>query len=469
MWKRWTGQAARNCSRWLPSCSRWPLGALALSGAVVLVLPTQQIRLGASQLQGLIGGYMYEVDLPVDQKVTELRVADIYLPPTMRTEWNYHPMGRAVPQFQVKRTGGGTSASLQTQQLFWNDAFPFQYGTTYTYQVTVAFDESAPSLGLSAPPAGANASDIYYRSYASGQPPVTITAIPMQTIAADAQTADARYDLRYSTYTFLNHNFGTTTYRGGLYAGNSTDPARIGRSYLRFRPAAPAAGQSFWTGSVNAYLTKAVASGSWQVGCQPVADNGWTVPTLTWATAPPLDPLSPLTVVPVTYSTVSPTPAWLHWPMHDATLTSVMGSQPLSAGLAVTSEAADQQGHADSWLYFAKTEYDPVLAPQLIYALSAGPVAPPTQVQSLALPATVKGGTSFTGSVSLNYAVQQDYWVRLSSSGGIVTVPSGVFVKAGTSSASFTATAATVSTNTATGLTATASAGSASATVTVTP
>ena len=115
---------------------------------------------------------------------------------------------------------------------------------------------AAPSHGARRSPATATAANAAARAtsnptHASGQW-VTINVTPNECVVQDNQTADSRYDLRYSTYVYKDFKFGSKIYRGGLFAGFANDPSRVGRSFLKFNLPAWQTGQDLWIcGSVN--------------------------------------------------------------------------------------------------------------------------------------------------------------------------------------------------------------------------
>ena len=46
-------------------------------------------------------------------------------------------------------------------------------------------------------------------------------------LAAENQAVDSRYDLRYGNPTLLDFQFGSSIYKGGLFAGYANDPSRV--------------------------------------------------------------------------------------------------------------------------------------------------------------------------------------------------------------------------------------------------
>ena len=190
----------------------------------------------------------------------------------------------------------------------------------------------------------------------------TCAVVPMKALATDDQAVDSRLDPRYSTNTFINHNFGSTTYRGGLFAGFNNDPARVGHSLIKFALPSLPSGQYPWrVGSVVAYATRDFTAGTTtsatNIACQRISDN-WTGPTATWSLAPAMP--SATNGVPVIYN------SWTCWLLNSDIYAALIAKNGvLSVGLESVNE------NSSSWSYFAKIEYDPALVPFVMYAYGA--------------------------------------------------------------------------------------------------
>jgi hypothetical protein len=111
---------------------RWWLTGAVLCAAVFAVLPGGQVRLGAAQLQGLVGSYQYERTLAEDCYVDNLRVGRVGLSPTsIEIEWDYEgflPAQNVV--YEVKRVDPNNTETILGE-------------TSETYY----FDNSAHTLG----------------------------------------------------------------------------------------------------------------------------------------------------------------------------------------------------------------------------------------------------------------------------------------------------------------------------------
>jgi hypothetical protein len=209
--------------------------------------------------------------------------------------------------------------------------------------------------------------------------------------AADNQAVDSRTDPRWSPSKFLDYNFGSSTFNGGLYVGHAgsytvsgqttedgsstiQDSSGVGRSFANFLLAGGSSGSSSNSpsgadlryGSVNAFLVNAVLSGgdatdtfSIKVGCQPIPYSGWLGNQMVWSGAPTIDPTAGLGAQTVTQSTLSgqtpPGPFWMGWDMSEQLRSAFSGysSGPLNQTFAwaLTDETAT------GWAYFAKREF----------------------------------------------------------------------------------------------------------------
>ncbi len=293
-------------------------------------------------------------------------LTDIYLPKTLRIEWL--PQSYQYNSYVVTRSGGGASSGTTTGNTFWNDAFDFVFQTPYTYHVVDNWT-----------------ADRYWDStnqvwiYPGGQVDLgSLTVTPMQQLVTENQVVDARYDPRYSVWTFVNHKFGTTTYRGGLFAGYNADNSQVGHSYLKFLLPAPASGQTVLpVASVNAWFTRnydltgSPNPDSVGVACQSVPSY-WNAKSITWANAPAFSSSQTAQI----FSGTPQTPPWVHWKMGvDVAAFLSAGGGPYSVALSGTQEpivggAGPTSGSASGWVYFAKKEYATGQPATLLYALS---------------------------------------------------------------------------------------------------
>jgi len=347
----------------------WSLLGLLLCTLVFAVLPGGQVRLGARQLQGLVGSYLYANPMRLPEP-SDVRITQIFLPKTIRVEWN--DGGENIfpdSSFVVQRIDPATStvlATFNTHDEFWVDSFDFQYGTTYEYRVTTVPTSSAGSE-LPPPPPGADPNEVTYYWVASD--PVSIQAVPQYHVADENQTVDSRLDLRYGNPTLLDFKFGSRIYKGGLYAGFASDPSRVGRSFLKFELPSLPTGASYWAGSVNAYHTVSAAGGNTEIGCQEVADASWTAAPLKWSLAPTLAPGDAVERYTVVYDPDTPanSTTWAHWSLNSEIEGAFAGTGLLSVGLASTHETWNK------WVYFAKKEYDSSLSPVVLYAYEPAP------------------------------------------------------------------------------------------------
>lgn len=372
--------------------------------------------------------YQYEIcNIQVDRSPSNLRVTQIAKPNRMRLEWDYAPMNGVNPPLLAleRRTGGGAWAELVRGNILQYDDTTFAWGTSYEYRVFVASDSDC--LGLPAPPPDAPPESIHHGSYVSGGTPVMISATPVEAAASENQAFDSRYDLRYGNPRYLDFNFGSRVYRGGLFAGYAADPSRVGRSALKFSFSGIPSGSHIWTGTVAAYHLRSFATGTVNVGAQEI-DSNWSAGTLVWSNAPTF--ATPWYVNACSYDSASPASVWRNWYMEYEVAWAATDALPLAVGLSSTDE------NTAGWAYFAKTQYDGGLGPRALYVYGA-PIYP---LEVRVVPSVILGGNLGTGTVYLNDAAPAGgALVGLGSSEpAIAAVPANVTVPAGQRSAAFT-------------------------------
>lgn len=382
-------------SRWARVASRWTRqGALnvllvCLMGGVVLA---KQLLLrpahimqsggppgGGSQYGDVVG----VVDIYLQSQTPEPKMIVVQFPVAPDPTTTYDPYTGDTTTVTVDpRWLRSTAAAAGTAQQLYNqgagvpappivfDNSGFQSGTRYWY---VEADRTTVVVTHPTTPPTSQTTVSYNID-------AQFSAVPIQATATDDQNVDARYDPRYSTWVHVNHKFGATTYRGGLFAGYNADNSSVGHGYLKFSLAALPAGATLWpkVGSVNAYYGRSYAPGGTSVACQSVSPS-WTGAALTWETAPALAPQS----AParqrstVAYDGTASSQSWTHWEMADEAgglgLTSVLtgGGGGYAVGLggfAEPSTGSDPIGGAASgWAYFHKLEAPGGRPPCVLY------------------------------------------------------------------------------------------------------
>lgn len=324
--------------------------------AATLLLPL--LLLLAVQLPAR--SYLYEQTTVVDCPVSNFRVTDLTVPGGLRLEWDYSSLGGGAPTYELERrpAGGTTWTNLgTTTNKYWEEK-TFTFGVEYEYRVRVLFDESGPTMGLPEPPPDANPEDIYQRSVASGQPWSTLEAAPVEVVVSENQAVDSRLDPRTGSY--LDFQFGTRVFRGGLFLGFANDPSRVGRSFLKFQlPSLPAA-ENLWVGSVNAYYVRSYTDGTTEVVCQAV-DPIWSAAPLRWSNQPVPVAGAQSATVPVTYDSLDPQPGWKNWKLTTDIETAAHGTGLIAFGLTSGNEAGG------GWAYFAKQEWNGTSAARVLY------------------------------------------------------------------------------------------------------
>ncbi|MGI4791251.1 MAG: beta strand repeat-containing protein [Janthinobacterium lividum] len=187
-----------------------------------------------------------------------LHATDLLFPKAIQLQWSLS----AVGNFLLYRDGV-LIATLPNSAVSYIDTFNWNSGQTYKYDIKDS--QTSPATLLS-----------------------TEQTVPYIVPAIQDQAVDSRLDPRYAANVFLDHQFGSTSYRGGLFVGYDTDPSRIGRSFAQFNLTPPLTGAVYRTGRVNAYfITGDTTNGviNMTVGCQALTNNTWNASTLTWDTA----------------------------------------------------------------------------------------------------------------------------------------------------------------------------------------
>jgi hypothetical protein len=211
-----------------------------------------------------------------------LHASDVVMPKGIVLQWGVSAVGNLLLY-----RNGALIATLPNTATTYTDTFNWTSGQTYTY--TIFDGNTSPATLLS-----------------------TEQAIPVLAAATQDQAIDSRLDPRYSAIVYMDHQFGSSAYRGGLFAGYFSDPSRIGRSFAEFTLAAVPSSGVYRVGKVNAYLVTgdtdngAIAA---TIGCQTMPNNNWNASTLTWDTAPTstgFNPASAAQTISVQYDPSAP-------------------------------------------------------------------------------------------------------------------------------------------------------------------
>lgn len=420
--------------------------------------------------------------------ITNLRVTGIYEPKTITIAWDETSLGGATDtSFDVKRIDGVTPTDLtpNTTAFSYVDSFDFFLGGVYQYEVTgnggQGLTYGLPEWDVNNPPGPKqNYSILEVPQWGSSS--MTITVIPQSAVVLDngEGVVDSRLDLREDTdypNPYLNYQFASSTYHGGLFVGNpgGTDHSGVARSFLKFNVTPAFSGtQRLWAASVDAYCTQALTAGTQAtVGLHLISSDTWSGDAIrwlattrdpsSWETAPSLTPSAPDDTVTVGGTGGLTVPTWCHWDHFQHEILGEMdGDHTLSVGLATTNEG--QPG----WLYFAKKEYHSgQWAPEVLYAYGDAPVH---LVEVVVASSSVQGGKTLLGKVYINApAPSGGLEVELWGSGCTAYVPSPIWVQEGMTSANFVVSTGIVSSNTAATVTGSAGGYRCSAGFTVTP
>ena len=352
---------------------RWTFAAFLLAPLVLCVLPSAQIRLGASQLQGLVGSYTSPEVGGVPIWLTDLTLPTPTLPKTVQIAWTPQTSLQAPIYTWTRFTDASRTASAATGNTAGSsatDAFSFVPGTSYYYGVTAQGQLVIPATG-----------NFAARSLQESVDLGGIQVTPLQPLPSDDQAVDSRLDPRYAIATNLDHNFGkmvngqyvSATYRGGLYAGFISDNSRVGRSFLQFPLSPLPSGQGLWANVGNLYLYYTRSYDATATTVQALAaTSAWSASTLTWDTAPPISPVTGAETNVVQTDPANPVASWERWHQYPTLLSGIQGASPISFGLLSQSESAN------GWAYFAKKEYNAAFAPCLLYGAGGYSVGVPT-------------------------------------------------------------------------------------------
>jgi len=320
----------------------------------------------------------------INLTLVNVRAVDIVMPRAIVLNWGIPATG----SYYLTRDGVTVAGPLTNTIRAYTDIFPWNSGQTYKYDL-----------------------------YDSNTTPWTLLSseqsVPYLVGAAQNQAVDSRLDMRYSAVTLLNHNFGTTAYKGGLFAGFANDPSRIGRSIAQFLLNPAPTGGVYRTGKVNAALISGYsdsgAVSNLSIGCQAVpmtvaGYNTWDASTLNWSNAPLVSNASATQTVTVNYNPASNPPAyqWFSWKLDTDILDGILGVADAAhdGTNKMSVQWASMNEGTYGWAYFAKNEYDPTLGPNVTNLWSI-----PTLVKlTVPTPVTLSGAasTSATGQLSVN-------------------------------------------------------------------
>jgi hypothetical protein len=178
---------------------------------------------------------------------------------------------------------------------------------------------------------------------------------------AHNQSVDSRYDLRYSSPTFVDFQFGDRAWRGGLFAGFANDPSRVGRSYLKFTlPTAPTGSTGRHVSTLNAWFTRLYASGSVNVQARRSTNTTWTENGVVWSTAPTFGNAEDTQTVTYNPGSGDNGLKWIRWKVHDD-VEAAYGESATALTEVLTSASETTNG----WAYFAKRQYESGKEPRL--------------------------------------------------------------------------------------------------------
>lgn len=304
------------------------------------------------------------VPVTITLVASHLWVSQIVMPSTLVLNWDLAATGA---EYMLYRDGNQIATPASAIRTYNDLILPLTNGHVYVYQLYDTIQTTVNGVVTNT----------------QGALLATEKVAPYQVFATDNQAVDSRLDPRYSTNVFVDHCFGSTMYKGGLFVGYASDPARVGRSFAHFSlpPIPPGSGETFRNGTLNAYFTGASGTSvtNMTVGVQSLVNAVWTASTLVWSHAPALDPTQAAASASITYDPNNPVTQWIGWPLTQQIYSALIAQTPMSIAWASSSESSP------GWAYFAKNEFGPQLGPCIAYLLELpvsievdfGPSMPP--------------------------------------------------------------------------------------------
>ncbi|WP_319586276.1 DNRLRE domain-containing protein [uncultured Desulfobulbus sp.] len=379
------------------------------------------------------------------------QLSEMYAPNVMKFEWNASVKSLSGQDYdivcQLNRVGGGySSGDINSSQATYQqgayhftavDSNGFTSNTPYQYQVKVIAGGAPPPhndeyCGIQNCDATSHESIMHYWW---AETTATIDVTPIKIYPNHNQSVDSRYDLRRADNHFLDFQFGSRIYKGGLFVGYAADGSRVGRSFIKHQmPISLPSNEHLWAGSFNIWYTGCATSNTTTVACIPVSDV-WTQQTIVWSTAPSVNPSQATNGVSIPSNTQ---PGWIRWPMDHEITNALRSVVPNKFAVALASTNENSPG----WAYFAKWEYSEPKRAVLLYATKE-----PLMVTDLTItPGSVVGGNgnTATGTVTINWpATGTGFIVELklqacSSYPAPLSFPSSVTIPTGSTSATFT-------------------------------
>ena len=385
------------------------------------------------------------------------QLSEMYAPNAMKFEWNASVKSFSGQDYdivcQLNRVGGGySSGDINSSQATYQqgayhftavDSNGFTSNTPYQYQVKVLLG-GAPPPHVDEQCGNQNCDATSHESimhYWWGERAETIPVTPIKVYPNHNQAVDSRLDLRRADNHFLDFQFGSRIYKGGLFVGNASDGSKIGRTFIKHQMAITLPSEdNLWAGSFNAWYTGSDADGTTTVACVPVSDV-WTASTIVWSTAPTVNFSLATNGVPITYNNDNRNPRWITWPLDHEITNALRSTNPHKFAVALVSTNESSPG----WAYFAKPEYDDVRKPILLYATKEPPFVTNLSID----PLTITGGNNAACSVTINWpALSTGYDVALTVLSHTTATAPGfsvnpVHISPGQTSAAFTLTTST--------------------------
>jgi len=193
-----------------------------------------------------------------------------------------------------------------------------------------------------------------YSGDTTKRPKLVITYFQGTTVTLYASDDEAVTSGRPAWQYGFAYGSGANTYLGGLFVGyaGSSDPAGVGRSYLKFSLSPIPAGKTIALAQMKIYLNTGLNTDAATVGAHKGQSDTWSEGTLTWNTAPGFNSQA-------TASVSANATGWYVWEVTADAQAEYAGDRVLTEVLKAASEATV------NWKYFVEKDcsstYQPVL------------------------------------------------------------------------------------------------------------
>lgn len=366
------------------------------------------LAIGSFAFPGRCDAYDWATDVRIDgDRPLSITCTDTYLNASgdieMSFRVDYESLGH--PVLYVERWHGGSRDWTRTLDNIYTftDSASIEAGVEYQYRVKLHSDEDRPPMSLGPDP-NANCPSApwhrecghpqgYVRVYldepASGQPWIMQRVVAVKVPVTANQSVDSRIDPREADpCPPINFQFGATTYRGGLFVGNTFDVApnvteagqrdhsRVGRSLLKFDMSIALPAYGTWSqifgGRLFAYYNRALREEDlpMSIGCR-VLSNNWDPSTVVWSTQGQLSSTGDARAITISQSTAG---SWLCFPANGDPVWAQDLQTAWSVDKILSFRLASMDENRIAWAYLAKKEFgDHTKGAYLLFARTCPP------------------------------------------------------------------------------------------------